>query len=53
MEITCYIEIKYIKKFKDILYIMEAQFRKFLNFDGYVVWWSPDGSINSQESNTF
>ena len=39
---------------KDKLFnIVEAWFKKLLNFDGCVVWWCSDGPINSQECKSF
>ena len=33
--------------------IVQAPFKKKLNFDVYVVWWCSDGPINTQEYNSY
>ena len=38
---------------KTLFNIVEAPFKKLLNFDVGVVWWCSDGPINSQEYNSF
>ena len=38
---------------KTLFNIVEAPFKKKLNFDVCVVWWRSDGPINSQEYNSF
>ena len=38
---------------KTLFNIVEAPFKKKLNFDVCVVWWCSTGPINSQEYNSF
>ena len=38
---------------KTLFNIVEAPFKKLLNFDVCVVWWCSDGPLNSQEYKSF
>ena len=38
---------------KTLFNIVEAPFKKLLNFDVFVVWWCSDGPLNSQEYKSF
>ena len=38
---------------KTLFNIVEAPFKKNLNFDVCVVWWCSDGPLNSQEYKSF
>ena len=38
---------------KTLFNIVEGPFKKLLNFDVCVVWWSSDGPLNSQEYKSF
>ena len=43
-------ERRILKVLKTLFNIVEARLKKYLlNFDVCVVWWCPDGSLNSQE----
>ena len=40
-------------RLKTLFNIVEAPFKKLLNFDVCVVWWCSDGPLNSQEYKSF